>query len=308
MNRRVWRTAQWIFGVIIVIVAGRSVIANWSRLASQPVVWRISPLLVVAALLVTWAMYLLLVQAWRVMLAGWGERLSLWPAARIWTVSSLGKYVPGQVWAIAGMAVMAQRAGIAPWAATSSSILLQGLAVGTGAAVLGATGVSLLEGQVPGVRMILLALVALSAAGVALLLWPPFVRRLLRLFRAELRGGAVPAFGNILFGALANLAAWLGYGVALWLVARGLFAGAALSVPQAIGAFTASYLAGFLAFGVPDGLVVREAVFVGMTQATLGGPTALALALASRLLLTFAQFGAAAPFLLTSPERSRAHT
>ncbi len=308
MNRRGWRVTQWIFAVAIVVVAGRSVVANWSRLATQPVEWRIAPLFIAAALLLTWAMYLVLVEAWRVMLAGWGETIGLWPAARIWTVSSLGKYVPGQVWAIAGMAVMAQRAGIAAWAATSSSILLQGLAVGTGAAVLGATGVSLLEGQVPAVRTILVVLVALSAAGVALLLWPPFVRRVLGIFRTELRGGAVPAFGNILFGALANLLAWLGYGFGLWLLARGLFAAAPLSLPQAIGAFTASYLAGFLAFGIPDGLVVREAVFVGMTQATLGGPTALALALASRLLRKFAQCGAAAPFLLTSPERTRAHT
>ena len=307
MTRRGWHVLQWAFGLAILLVAGRSVIANWSRLAAEPVEWRITPLLIAASLLVTWAMYAVLIQAWRVMLTGWGQALAPLPAARIWTVSSLGKYVPGQVWAIAGMAVMAQRAGVAPWAATSSSVLLQGLAVGTGACVLGFTGVTLLEAGYPNVRLVLLALMLLSGLGVALLMWPPFVRRVLGLLRVEL-GGGVPAFGKVLFGAVANVLAWLGYGVALWLLSRGLFASAGLSVPQAIGAFTASYLAGFLAFGVPDGLVVRETVFVSMVQGTIGAPTALALALASRILLTFAQFGAAAPFILSSPERTRAQS
>ena len=308
MNRRGWRVVRWAFGLVILVVAGRSVLANWSRLAAQPVEWRVTPVLIAASLLVTWAMYAVLIQAWRVMLTGWGQALAPLPAARIWTVSSLGKYVPGQVWAIAGMAVMAQRAGVAPWAATSSSVLLQGLAVGTGACVLGFTGVTLLETGYPNVRLVLLALMLLSGLGVALLMWPPFVRRLLGLLKVELGGGGVPAFGKVLFGAVANVLAWLGYGVALWLLSRGLFASAGLSVPQAIGAFTASYLAGFLAFGVPDGLVVRETVFVSMVQGTIGAPTALALALASRILLTFAQFGAAAPFNLSSPERTRAQS
>jgi hypothetical protein len=187
-------------------------------------------------------------------------------------------------------------------------VLLQGLAVGTGACVLGLTGVSLLEPSFPAARLILAALVGLSALGVALLMWPPFVRRALGLIRVDIGSGGVPAWDKVLFGAVANVIAWLGYGVALWLLARGLFASTDLTLTQAIGAFTASYLAGFLALGVPDGVVVRETVFVSMVQGTIGAPSALALALASRLLLTLAQFGAAAPFFLSSAERTRAHS
>ena len=192
MDRRLWRVVQWAFAIVIVVVAGRSVLANWSRLATQPVAWRVAPLLIAASLVLTWLMYLVLVQAWRVMLTGWGQFLAVRPAARIWTVSSLGKYVPGQIWAIAGMAVMAQRAGVAPWAATSSSVLLQGLAVGTGAGVLGFTGVSLLEQGYPNVRLVLLLLMILSASGVALLMWPPFVRRALGILKVNIGTGGVP--------------------------------------------------------------------------------------------------------------------
>ena len=55
-----------------------------------------SPGWLLLSALVVWLMYALLIVAWRTMLAGWGQRLDGWTAARIWTVSSLGKYLPGQ--------------------------------------------------------------------------------------------------------------------------------------------------------------------------------------------------------------------
>ena len=54
-------------------------------------------------------------------------------AARIWTVSNLGKYLPGKVWAIAGMALMARQAGVSPAAATGSASALGGPAAALGA-------------------------------------------------------------------------------------------------------------------------------------------------------------------------------
>src|SRR4051794_41749186 len=94
-------------------------------------------------------MYFLLVLAWRSILRSWGQDLDLWSAARIWTVSSLGKYIPGKVWAVAGMALLSQRAGVAPWAATGSATIMQVLAIGTGAAVAGLAGGSALAGATP---------------------------------------------------------------------------------------------------------------------------------------------------------------
>ena len=87
-------------------------------------------------------------------------------------MSSLGKYLPGKVWAVAGMALMAQRAGIAPWAATGSAVVLQVLAIGTGAAVAGLTGRSAIEAAHQGAGAALLLLIAGAVAGVALLLGP----------------------------------------------------------------------------------------------------------------------------------------
>src|SRR5207237_9817599 len=145
----------------------RVVLRNWAEGRWQALEWRVGPGWLLVGGLVVWLMYALLIVAWRVVRAGWGQRLDGWGAARIWTVSSLGKYLPGKVWAVAGMALMSQRAGIAPWAATGSAVVLQVLAIGTGAAVAGLTGRQALERAHPGSGAVLALLAAGAAAGVA---------------------------------------------------------------------------------------------------------------------------------------------
>ena len=297
MGRRLWRLLQWIIALGIIAFAAADLARSWSRLREQPVEWVIRPALLVGAAVIIWAMYAILIEAWRVMLRGWGDRLSFMTSAQIWTVSSLGKYIPGKVWAIAGMAVMAQRAGVRKWTATASAVILQALAVGTGAAVVGAAGSASLESRYPWVPAALLALVVLSLVGIGLLLWPPFIRQLLRLVRVEAEGSS-PGGAPVLGGMLANFVAWAGYGFAFWLLARGLFDAPAFTPALAITTFAASYIAGLLFLPAPAGIGVREGVVILMLGGALGETSALALAIASRVLLTITELGAAAPFLL----------
>jgi uncharacterized membrane protein YbhN (UPF0104 family) len=292
-------------GLAIVLVAARALARNWEELRSQPLDWRIRPGWLLLSAAVVWLMYAILIVAWRIMLAAWGQRLGGWEAARIWTVSSLGKYLPGKVWAIAGMAVMSQRAGVAPWAATGSAVLLQVLAIGTGAGLAGLTGAGALEAAHPGARAALGLIVAGALAGISLLLWPPLLRRLLGFAAPGSVAEQVPAAGGIVFGIGANLIAWVGYGTALWLLARGLLPGVRLAWLPAVAVFAASYLAGFLALFAPGGIGVREGLFILMLQQPLGIGAATALALASRLLLTITELGAAVPFLAFPRRRVR---
>ena len=305
MGSRWFRAFQWLAGLAIVVFAARSLARNWEELRSQPLEWSVRPGWLLLSAVVVWLMYAVLIVAWRVMLAAWGQRLGGWEAARIWTVSSLGKYLPGKVWAIAGMAVMSQRAGVAPWAATGSAVVLQVLAIGTGAALAGLTGAGALEAAHPGARAALALMVAGAVIGVGLLLWPPLLRQLLRFAAPGSVADRAPSVRGIVFGILANLLAWVGYGTALWLLARGLLPGVRLAWLPAIAVFAASYLAGFLALFAPGGIGVREGLFILMLQQPLGIGAATALALASRLLLTITELGAAVPFLAFFRERVR---
>ncbi len=304
MSSRLGRAAQALLAVSVVVFASIAFWRNWSDFRTTDFAWRLRLDLLLLSALITWAMYAALILAWRSFLTGWGQRLSAWQAARIWTVSSLGKYVPGKVWSVAGMAVLAQRAGVAPWIATASAVMLQALAVGTGVLTVSLTGTSILEDRYPWIRFALWTLGILSAAAVALALSPRFTQLLLS------RLSGAPSLPNpplrvALLAVIVNLLAWCGYGVAFWVMTRGLLSETSLTVPQAIGAFTASYLAGLLALFAPGGIVVREAVFILMLQGSLGLATASALAVASRLLLSLTELGAALPFLVLPRERPR---
>lgn len=297
MSKGWWRWLRAILGLAIVGYAIRFLVRNWEQVRTADLAWQINPVAIVGSLVLVLATYALLVEGWRRMVAGWGTRLEWWVAARIWVLSSMGKYLPFKVWAIAGMAVLGQEAGVPGWVATASAVVLQIVSIGTGALVVAVTGSTALEAARPGAQAALAALVGVAIASLTVVLWPRPLNWLLRRFGGEVSISA-PAPAPLIAGVIINALAWILYGVALAWLASGLFADAALSVPAAIGAFTASYLAGFLFLLAPGGFGVRELVFVLLTQSALGPSKALALAAVSRVGMTIADLLAAAPFVI----------
>jgi len=74
-----------------------------------------------------------------------------------------------------------------------------------------------------------------------------------------------------------------------------------LPLLTASGAFAVSYLAGLLALAVPGGLVVRETIFIVLLRPFTGFPAAVALAIASRVLMTGIELSLALPAALQRP-------
>jgi uncharacterized membrane protein YbhN (UPF0104 family) len=150
----------------------------------------------------------------------------------------------------------------------------------------------------PGVVPIALAVVALSLGGIFVLASQPLLDRLNRILPVSLPRLRAIAPGMLVAAFAANVFAWGAYGVALICLTRGLLPDVHLSLPQAIGVFTCSYLVGFIALFAPGGLGPRESVFLLLLAGDIGLKPAAALALASRLLLTGTEVLPAVPFLL----------
>lgn len=286
-----YRALVWIGQLVLVGVVAAFV---WQTLAARWEEFRAIDLtlevdlgwIAVAALLVL-ATYGLLVEAWRSVLRGWGQRLGYDAAFRIWTVSNLGRYVPGKVWSIAGLAVLAQRAGAAGWAAAGSALVLQAMAIGTGVAVVAASA----PGTLRPAWLVVGAIVAIGT--MVALSWPVTVRI---LGRVAGRPDVVPLPWKTLATATAVTAlSWLTYGLAFWCLARGLLGpgAAALALPTAVGVFAGGYIVGLIALFAPGGLGVREVVFLGLLTPQLGAGAAVALAAGSRVLLTLTEIAAA---------------
>src|SRR3989442_3452087 len=112
------------------------------------------------------------IESWRRILAGWGQRIAFGPAARTWSVANLGRYVPGKVWSVAGLVVLAQRAGVAPGPAAASAFVIQAVSLGSGVAL----GAALTPHNAAPPRLALSRLAALATILVLLLrptaVWP----------------------------------------------------------------------------------------------------------------------------------------
>ena len=298
MSRRPWwRWLQWLLGAAVVALAVRSVLRNWETLRAQEVAWALTPAWLVAALAVMLGSYVLQIEAWRRVVAALGTRLRWVQAARVCTVSNLGKYVPGKVWAIAGAAMLAQREGVAAGAAIAAAVLLQGMAIASGVAVAAFLAPEALAGLPPGMRTAMWIVGGCAVVGSFALAVPGARSWLQRLLPASVPAlPALPA-GILAAALLVNALVWCGTGLSFVWLGRGLLAGPEIPWALATAAFTLAYLAGLVAVFAPGGLVVRESLVVLLLQGVLGPKVALALALASRLLLTLTELGAALPFL-----------
>lgn len=298
MNRRALvRLTLSAAAFVAVALAVRDLVRQWDQLAAQPIVWQIRPGALLLAAGAALATYLILIDSWRRILAGYDHALPFPVAARIWILSNFGKYLPGKLWIIAGMAVMAREVGVRPAAAVTSAVIMQALALASGAAV-GAFAPGALDALGSwgpwGAGVVALA----SIGGLALLVSPGALKLLQSLLPAGAPTVEPVRMSALLIGLLGNLSAWIGYGLATRWLAAGLFDAPALPVLVASGAFAVSYLAGLLALVVPGGIGVRETIFVVLLQPFIGLPAAVALAIASRILMTLIELALALPAAL----------
>jgi hypothetical protein len=298
--RRLWVALQWALGLAVAYFVVRTVAANWGEIRSSQARIQLDAVALAAAAGIVLASYSILISAWRAVLAGWGQVLGYPAAARVWCVSNLARYVPGKVWQIAGMAALAQKAGVSPWAAAGSAIIVQLVSVATGALITG-----LAAPQWKAHPLLLAACGIVAAAAAATLAWERGTRILARslgvLFGRQFEMAPVGK-GALLLSAVVTSLAWIAQGLALYLCTAGLVGQTRLGVWPAVGIFTGSSLAGLLAVFTPGGFGVREGVLLLWLTPVMGARRAIVVLVGSRLLLTATELLAAA---ITFPLRPR---
>jgi uncharacterized membrane protein YbhN (UPF0104 family) len=225
------------------------------------------------------------VKTWQHLLAALGTKVSYRAAAQVNLVGQLGKYLPGSVWAFVLQTQLGRRYKIPRARALVGLLLSAGLSVVSALtlAVFAARPLSHSWGN----WAWLLALGPLSL----LALIPQVLTRIANLALRLMRKPLLPSnlLGRqLLLALLWSFLSWLFFGAQLWLLTGSLARQSWVGFAICTGGFALAMSAGFLAFILPSGVGVREAVIVGalVTLATSG--QALAIALVSRLLFTVA--------------------
>ena len=221
------------------------------------------------------------------MLGAWDSHLPFRHAARIWFLSSLGKYVPGNIWSLTAMGVMARDRGLSAIAAAGSSVIMQMVTLATGTAIVMVTSARLLgQPLLVGAVVIVLIIVLLSAPRFL----PPLAVWVGTLIGRDIAPPSVPAT-SIWTAAVASTLSWLFYGLAFQLFVRGLLGDAPGEVSSYIAVYTAAFILGFISPIAPAGLGVREFTLTAfMTQLGLAKEADAALvAIAARLWVTIVE-------------------
>lgn len=288
INRRLFRAAGWTLALIVVVLVGRVLYRDLSALRAQPV--RIDADW--AAIVLSGALFLaahaVLVQTWRSVLGCWEARLPFWESARIWSVSSLGRYLPLKVWHIAAMGAMARDAGVSPVAATGSAVLgtLVNVVAGFVVALVGGRALLDRTSQDHATLAIVFVTVASSALVAAPFLLPKIAPWVGRVIGRPL-SGHLPVRA-VIYALIGNVVAWLLYGAAFRAFMFGVLGSEVGDYQEYLAAYTISYLVGYLALFAPAGIGAREGAMVAvLVYAGLATrPQAALIALASRVWLT----------------------
>lgn len=254
--------------VLILGAVGIALWRNWAEVSRE--LGRISPLAVLAGLVLTVSAPLATLMGWRVLLADLGTRLPAAPAASVFLVGQLGKYVPGSVWTVLAQAEMGARLHVPRRRMAVVGLLSIGLAVLTGS-LMGIPALPrLLDRSADAFSWWWVGLAVVLGA---VLLWPRLlnavIARGLRLLRRdplehELSGRAV-ALTSLWF-----VLAWLCAGGGVLVLAREVAPEAPLGpvLVATLCGFPLASAAGMFSVLVPAGVGVRDGL-LGLLLVTL---------------------------------------
>jgi glycosyltransferase 2 family protein len=230
-----------------------------------------------------------------------GPTLPARDSIRIYMVANLGRYIPGKLWQIAGLAVLARSRGVPAPIATAAAVVGQVVALaGTmlvGLVALGSAGPDL-------ARWAPLAIAA--TAGVAIVVTVPTIFRPLLRFCLRFVPGEKP--DEIPIGASEGIR-WLALYTVNWVVYAAAFAlfVHGLSLPGSLldvgPAFAASYVMGYIVLIAPAGVGVREGFMVAFLSPIMGPAGATLAAITSRIWMTLVEVVPAGAFWLAGVGR-----
>lgn len=308
-SRRLWTAIQAVLLVATLVWVARALSRQWGDVRAVAAATDVRWGWVILASLIVLATYAMLIQSWRMLLAGWGGQLHYGAAVRIWTIANLGRYVPGKLWSVGALGLLANRQGVSGVTAAAAAILGTLLNVGAGFGILALSGARALGAFDPWLQLVSWTISAVFVVGTILLpsLLPPVLRRIARWRGQPPMDTHLPS-GTLWAATAINAVSWVCYGLAFAAFARGVAPQVLGSLPLFIVIWTASYLTGYLFLFAPGGIGVREVVMTGglVSLGLAGSADATWIALSSRAWLTVCELLPGLTALLLTPLAARA--
>jgi glycosyltransferase 2 family protein len=287
-RRRRARLRTVVVAAVVAACFGVALVSQWREVTQTG--WRFAPAMLALATGLLGLSYALVAWLWGMALA---DRAGV-PArrgARIWFLSNLARYVPGNIWSYVGAVELARREGATRQTALAVMALTQLLSVAVAVVV----GLPVLVAQRASLGRAVLVGGLVVAAGVviAAVARRPIERLVAARYPSLTLRDLVPPPLLAVKLTIGYLVYWGITGLAFAAFVRSLYPIAAGDVLTLVAAFTAAYAAGFLSLLSPAGLGVREVVLVIALSGVMATGPATAVALTSRLWMMLVELAGA---------------
>ena len=286
--------------VILLLFGGLAVAlqGGWEKLGEYR--WQFEPWAVAVSLVTMIAASIWGGVAWLVIARAFGAPLGARSALRVYSVSNLGKYLPGKVWHAFARVYMARDEGV-PLSVATASVLIDVL-LNLGAAILivvvALPTIVSAQTDLDGPLFTALALVGVLA-GLALL-HPAALNLTFRVAGRLMPSRSFPpisvGYATILRAFVLYILLWVLYSVALFASIQAVHPLPAATFPALSAIYTFSYLAGLIMPLAPAGLGVREGLMALLLSQLMPLPAAAAASVLVRVLQVAAEGLCAAAF------------
>jgi len=300
------RWLKYTLGVATVVVAfyflGTRLVRDWHQIPFDRLHFSL-PLLVLSFVVLLGTHLPLASAAWQVILSGLGERIPLGHSIAVFSVTQLGKYVPGKLWFTLGRMSILKREGISEAKTMVSVVVEIILALLASLLLLGMTVLFVPRSTIPSSVYLLLLLAPVCV----LLVYPRILNGILRFV---LRRAGRPVFElrlsylQLLLLTGMYFADWAMQGFGSFLLLNSFYPLSFAKLPVVLGGYAISWMIGFLMLVAPAGLGIREGIFTLILKMVLPEPIAIISTLLTRVWMTISE-AAVALFCLPFLSRRR---
>ena len=279
---------KYIVLVIVLYFVYKAFDYNWDEIKSFK--WSLNYwllLLSITAHLITLGMFS---KVWCILMKGFGFTVSFPHAFKISYIANLGRYLPGRIWPVFGMAYLAKKIGIDEQYSVTSWVVVQLFAIPS-AFLVGIislffidTFISVSLSSFLGISFYLFA-GAITIVSFMLIFFPKFVFKLFNIFLVKIKREPINfslPIKTALKLYLGYALCWIAYGFSFWLFIVSITGNYELPIIGAIGVFALAYQIGYLAIIMPGGIGVRELVLVTLLNPFFGAAAA-GIAVAARI-------------------------
>ena len=270
--------------ITLLYFIARTVFSDWDAVRSFD--WHIDPLLMVLSCIGFITAYATLAVIWRTVLDSFGYRIRFRTAWAIYFVGNLGRYIPGKVWTVAGVAYMGNKVGIPPVITGTAAVCAQAYAILSSFVFFILFFIFM---NTTFFKASFLWAVPLPVIPILIFMAPRNLERLLNSILIRLGKEEVTillSVGTAVKITLLYLCSWFVFGYAFWLFVSSIAGSDTFSLLYLTGVYAVSYVTGYLALFAPGGIGVREGIMSIFLTGAISPGVAAVVAILSRLMVT----------------------